>query len=238
MESLPAQAFFARVKKKLIRLMLVINLIAKDHLMNVEEQKKIANEILVKVKWTIDSEAIIAGGAPRNWSEGKLANDIDLYMRSNCVNTAGRLRSQIAKVIFDCHVGDLETYQDVEIGEYTFGVDLEIVKLLGVIYKGIKFQFIILNGNKQYSDFKKQIVSHMDIGINRQYVDWYSNHDSQIIKLKEAIKDEEDKTLTLFVNCMTPSQLKHCMAHHLPKMQEYYPDYKLTMNTEDHIIKL
>lgn len=206
--------------------------------MNLDEQKQIVNEVLVNVKWLLDSEAIVAGGAPRNWSEGKLANDIDLYMRSHCVNTSGRLRSQIANVIFNCEIEELETYQEVEIGEYTFGVDLEIVKLLGVIYKGVKFQFIILNGNKEYKDFKKQIVSHMDIGLNQQYIDWYSNRDNEIIKLKEAIKDEEDKTLTLFVNCMTPSQLKHCMSHHLPKMQSYYPDHKLLLNTENHIIKL
>ena len=80
-------------------------------------------------------------------------------MRSNCIATSGRLSNQIAKVVFGCKSGELETYQDVEIGNYTFGVDLEIVKLLGVIYKGVKFQFIILNGNKEYKNFKKDIVA-------------------------------------------------------------------------------
>lgn len=198
--------------------------------MNIKEQQEIVFEVLSKVKYMIDNEAIVAGGAPRNWDEGKLANDIDLYMRSNCIATSGRLSNQIAKVVFGCKSGELETYQDVEIGNYTFGVDLEIVKLLGVIYKGVKFQFIILNGNKEYKNFKKDIVDHMDIGLNRTWIDWYGKCDlGHIYKTKEYTKDRENNTLSLYVNSMTESQLKHCMTHHLPKMQMYYSNYKLNI---------
>lgn len=197
--------------------------------MTIEDQQNIAREILVKVKWGIDSEAIIAGGAPRNWDIGQPANDIDLYLRSNCINTASRFKAQIANVIFGCKSGELETYQDVDTGNYKFGIDLEIVYLLGVIYKGVKFQFICLNGNKEYKDFKDDIVGHMDIGLNHIYCDWYCNSDNHLNATKEYNEDFMNKTLSLYVDTMTPSQLQHCMQHHLPKMQSYFPDYKLVV---------
>lgn len=196
--------------------------------MDVQEQKYIAAEVLVKIKKYIDSEAIIAGGAPRNWEYGMLANDVDLYLRSNCINTSSRFMTQLKHCL---GIDEIKTYQIVDVGDYTFGLNLKIVKLVGVVYKGVNVQFIVMDPNGSYTNYKKQIVDHMDIGLNRIYCDWYRMQDVYLVnKTKEYSKDFENNTLTLYTDCMTPSQLKHCMEYHLPKMQKYYPDYKLVIN--------
>jgi hypothetical protein len=194
--------------------------------MNVEEQKTIVNEVLTKVKSQIDPEAIVAGGAPRNWKDGVLANDIDLYLRSFvATTTVGRIKAFLKNVFFKD--GGIEFYQDAHMGSYTVGTDLKIVRLIGVIYKGVKFQFIFMSPSYEYCDFKHQVVQHMDIGLNRIWIDWYSASERGIQTTKEYDMDAANRTLTLYTNCMSNSQLAHCMKTHLPKMQGYYPSYRL-----------
>jgi len=44
----------------------------------IEQQRQSANAVLDKLR-CLDSRAIIAGGAPRDWYFSKLANDIDIF---------------------------------------------------------------------------------------------------------------------------------------------------------------
>lgn len=46
--------------------------------MNIEQQKQAAKKVLSKIK-ALDSRAIIAGGAARDWYFNNLANDIDIF---------------------------------------------------------------------------------------------------------------------------------------------------------------
>ena len=46
--------------------------------MSIDEQKKIADKVLSMIE-TIDPTAIIAGGAPRDWTLGFPATDLDVY---------------------------------------------------------------------------------------------------------------------------------------------------------------
>ena len=53
---------------------------------SIENQKKIADEILTKLS-IIDDNVILAGGAPRDWSFTKPASDLDFYIKkSNDLN--------------------------------------------------------------------------------------------------------------------------------------------------------
>ena len=189
----------------------------------IEHQKNVAREVLVKVKNLIDSGAIIAGGAPRNWVMGKEANDIDLYLRSYC-NTSYRVKRQLEKAL---GVESLEYTQDYNSGSYAGIGGIEIVKLISFNYRGVLFQMIYCNPAKSYRDFGSEVVNHMDVGLSRISCDWYSNHDTNIDKTSEFLKDLESKTLTLYSDCMTASQLEHCLKNHLPKMVRYFPDYEL-----------
>lgn len=46
--------------------------------MNIEQQKQTAKKVLSKIK-ALDSRAIIAGGAARDWYFNNVANDIDIF---------------------------------------------------------------------------------------------------------------------------------------------------------------
>lgn len=46
--------------------------------MNIEQQKQTAKKVLSKIK-VLDSRAIIAGGAARDWYFNNIANDIDIF---------------------------------------------------------------------------------------------------------------------------------------------------------------
>lgn len=45
----------------------------------IEQQKSIADEVLKKLT-ALDPNAILAGGAPRDWAFNKSANDLDIYL--------------------------------------------------------------------------------------------------------------------------------------------------------------
>lgn len=194
--------------------------------MDIKTQKEVVNGVLSKIKLFIDNEAIVAGGAPRNWEYGELANDIDLYMRSFCPLN-GRLMAQLENALGF----EITQIQDVDTSNYTSGLSIEIVKLFSFKHLGVLFQIIVCNPNKEYSDFKTNVIDHIDIGLNRIYCDWYSKWDTQSVKTKEFYEDFSGDTLTLYEDCMTPDQLKHCLKNHLPKMQRYYPNHKLVIKS-------
>lgn len=58
---------------------------------SIENQKKIADEIMVRLS-IIDDNVILAGGAPRDWSFTKPASDLDFYIRkSNDLNLLSKI---------------------------------------------------------------------------------------------------------------------------------------------------
>ena len=192
--------------------------------MTINHQVDVSFKVLQKIKMLIDNEAIIAGGAPRNWDQGKEANDIDLYMRSLQTSNTSRFRFQIENALGQ----ELEWVQNVDMNKYQFGIGIEIIKIVGFKLDGVLFQLIVCNPSQKWGHFKTQIVEHMDIGINRISADWYSQIDKGwLTKTPAYCKDVDNQTLTLYKDCMTDAQLRHCMEVHLPKMQSYYPEYKL-----------
>ena len=61
----------------------------------IEQQKLVADKVLNQL-YLICPEAIVAGGAPRDWYLGKPANDIDVYF-SSTTTTASKLNKQLEK---------------------------------------------------------------------------------------------------------------------------------------------
>lgn len=199
-------------------------------IMDIRTQKIVSNEVLTALK-IIDSNAIIAGGAPRNWKEGKLANDIDCYLRWKHPRTIIQMGAAIEKLL-----GNLITVSRVinTIG-YSWGSDaFSITKLFDFDYKGVHFQLIIVQENT-FQHFSKSILSHMDIGLNMIGWNGLIPHLSflvdNFILTDSYTEDCVNKTLTLFTETMSGVQLKHCMSYHLPKMIKYYPDYKLVLKS-------
>jgi hypothetical protein len=192
--------------------------------MNVQEQKEISAEVLMALK-CIDCDAIIAGGAPRNWYFGELARDIDCYLRWH-VNTTGDATHTLSKLL-----GTPVFAEQAVDCTYSFGSDtFHLHKIISFKYKGVLFQLIIVKEDKPISNFEHAIVNHMDIGINMISCDWYGLKCLDLNTSKAFLIDVTNKTLTLYQNVMNKEQLHHCMTVHLPKMMSYYPDYKLEIS--------
>lgn len=185
--------------------------------MNFAEQQVIVDKVLRRIYKYIDSDAIVAGGAPRNWLFNKEANDIDLYLRSNVKNKFKLLEAILSN---DVGVFEKDTKSSFEHLQNYGGLNVPITSLQGIRVDGVLFQFIFIDPSVK--NFRNTVLNHMDIGINRiGYDSW------EYIYTEEYRKDVSNKTLTLYSSCMCANQLKHCMTNHLPKMIKYFPEYKL-----------
>jgi len=213
----------------------VINNPANYYSHKVWSQMQISRSVLHTIKKHMDPEAIIAGGAPRNWVDNVPANDIDLYCRS-LHPTTGKIIEQLREILSLDVGSDLEVIFSDDSGEY---VDLgfPIRDILEINISGVLFQIIVVDQptleaidvGDFFSSFKDIIIQHMDIGLNKIYVDWKQDSDYRIQSTKHHEFDRVNKTLTLFPEIMTDQQLRHCMEKHLPKMIEYYSRYRIRL---------
>lgn len=123
--------------------------------MNIEQQKQTAKKVLSKIK-ALDSRAIIAGGAARDWYFNNLANDIDIfyfheegkYCLDNIRRETAILKSLLGVSNIDV-VGfnsgkkrESDQYPEDDFNNYLKNPD--IVNVFECVIEGVKFQFIQL----------------------------------------------------------------------------------------------
>ena len=122
--------------------------------MNIEQQKQTAKKVLSKIK-ALDSRAIIAGGAARDWYFNNLANDIDIfyyheegkYCLDNIRREVGLLKAllgvdQIDVIGFNSAKGKDKAEPEDDFNNYLKNPD--IVNVFECVIEGVKFQFIQL----------------------------------------------------------------------------------------------
>lgn len=122
--------------------------------MNVEQQKRIAKEVLDKVK-VLDYRAIIAGGAARDWYFNNLANDIDIFYYHEegkwCLDNIRKEvtllkvllgADQIDVIGFNSALGHDEAEPKEDFNNYL--KNPEIVNVFECEIESVKFQFIQL----------------------------------------------------------------------------------------------
>lgn len=196
--------------------------------MNITEQQDIAAEVLRSLLYHVDSDTIIAGGAPRNWDEGKLANDIDIYLRSHAVDTLSMTEAMLSAALGF----KVKQEQNVDLNKYNLGTSFVIKKIFAFEYKGVLFQLMFIEPQEVWSkgELPKKVMNHFDLGINMIYASWgFLSNPRKLNKTAEYNSDREGRTLTLYKDNMSDQQLRHCISTHLPKMQNYYPEYKLVI---------
>lgn len=123
--------------------------------MNIEQQKQTAKKVLSKIK-ALDSRAIIAGGAARDWYFNNLANDIDIfyfheegkYCLDNIRRETAILKSLLGVSSIDV-IGfnsgkkkESEQHPEDDFNNYLKNPD--IVNVFECVIDGVKFQFIQL----------------------------------------------------------------------------------------------
>lgn len=191
--------------------------------MTVDEQKEIAKEILKKLTINVDSSAIIAGGAPRNWEQNTLARDVDIYFRTHVSNI-----NRLLDLLFNDGTGgfqfiDTPDSTDVYMETLTF----DIKRVITGRYKGVNFQFIIVEEKEPYiGNFSRKIIDSFLVNISKLYVVYGEGIDVLLkIPNREQFMDVQNSTLTIEVRKLSGTQLYKGVQRYLPKIQSYYPNH-------------
>ena len=194
----------------------------------IESQMEVANDLLTQVRKFIDPNAILAGGAPRNWYLGQLARDLDIYLTSPLADQGSvGLRGAMERLI-PCM--DVETRMD---GSAEFVHDVfNIQGFVSGKYRGVPVELIFIEMGED-EKITKKVMDHIDTGISKIYATPkpYSSHPS-VHTTKEFLKDYRENTLTIYPDGMSDSQIVHCMYNHLPKMLGYFPERQVKIESK------
>ena len=178
----------------------------------VDEQKEKALQILKKLE-IIDPEVLICGGAPRNWDQGKLANDVDTYINCTSVQLI-----RFLETVCDIKESDIEMPL-MENNEYA---RMQEDWIMNATIDGIEFQFH--KHNMAGKVFCKSIFNTFDFGINKIAI----RSDGSFIKTHDYSFDVSSKTLTMnkstVMSSLERDRLSYIFNVRIPKMKEYYPD--------------
>lgn len=191
--------------------------------MTVDEQKEIAKEVLKKLTINVDSSAIIAGGAPRNWEQNTLARDVDIYFRTHVSNI-----NRLLDLLFNDGTGgfqfiDTPDSTDVYMETLTF----DIKRVITGRYKGVNFQFIIVEEKEPYiGNFSRKIIDSFLVNISKLYVVYGEGIDVLLkIPNREQFMNVQNSTLTIEVRKLSGTKLYKGVQRYLPKIQSYYPNH-------------
>lgn len=183
--------------------------------MEMEEQMKRAEFVLgcIQVFWP---EAVIAGGAPRDWYFNRVAKDIDIYLQADSQDIDV---AELGIMFSGCVIRKLgNSYSEAE--------DDNFIKYVYEVegFMGLDLQFIFcdfkLNPEKSVH---QQVVDQFDAGICMITWDGQGPFNAD----PKFHRDEEDKTITIHEGGCTTAQLKRSVEKHLPKLRSYFPDYKV-----------
>jgi len=213
----------------------------------IEPQKDHAKRILKEVSENFDY-ALIAGGAPRNWSFNILANDFDIYVsRKICCNEEEQkeVDENIQNGIdhLSSIFGSLgENRANKEISSNPYGglilshlydfIAPEFPDCSSHSQKKQKCQLIVIDDHSEdiidFDSFSKRIFSTFDFGICMTSMD----KDGNFYNSPMFNRDKKNKTFTVNI-----SQLKRNnqsgmekLVERFEKMEQYFPDHKMRIS--------
>lgn len=199
----------------------------------IKNQKSIAEEILVKL-WNHRHEAIIAGGAPRNWDHGMPANDLDIYIGSP-------ISKSYLEEIFDNKTEKLgkdndnysyknDTIESVYETEYK-GIKVQIIassrtcytveNLITIMFKSFDFGLCKIAWTKKQPTIEERIDYYLENGKKS------NNLELEFIRSSAYKKDKENKTLTVNMEQMTIYNDPKKLGPRIEKMKSYFPEHNL-----------
>lgn len=152
----------------------------------------------------IDKKAVIAGGAPRNWYYGKLANDIDIYVTNQIVDFVVLMDSEG----FTLHNVFKGVYED---SQFICGV-------VDCLSDTLNVQLI-----RAVQDFHP--ARNFDIGL---CMIWHNG--SETVVTNEFLRDFKNNTLTIFPKNVSDKQMCRMVTHHIPKLMNQFPEHRLIID--------
>lgn len=180
------------------------------------EQQSHAQKVLTNFRAHIKTQVFVCGGAPRNWDNDKLANDIDVYfyVRGNNLGARSRIAAALGLDVDDLvQLGSDKPYYGQEGIRYVFQVELA----------GLTYQFIVTD---------KPIEDYVDTHVLRNFncdfckIAWNPLTDTYV-KTSEYKTDKEFKRLTYRMYDLDPHNAKLSWQRHVPKMVKQFPDHDL-----------
>jgi len=183
----------------------------------VKEQQAIALEVL-RVTQSIMNDAIIAGGAPRNWYQNKLAYDVDIYLWQD---KQGRLDRVALKL--GINPDDLREKKCSPDSDY---VTDQITEVWEVDYKDQIIQWIFLREKGvQFQTLEEFVIETFDFNICKCFF----NESGDVLLTKEAKEDFDNQTLTIDIFQMQKYRRIERLPKRSRKLQEYYPNHKIVI---------
>lgn len=204
--------------------------------LTIKDQKKITNEFLeicdqhlLKHPNISGEKFIVAGGAPRDWSRKKLANDIDIFAWH-----WGPINSIINGINSDLKVKDLKAKLDLTLmkqQEYAFDV---ISKVYETKYKEQKFQLIFIKEkiinlyftekgcSISIKDIRDAIKEMFDFNICICFYDG-----NKVVRTDIAKQDFKNKTLSFSISKLLRIKRIKTLPQRSKKMKSYFPNYHI-----------
>ena len=186
------------------------------------DQRELAETILRAVR-NLDRHAIIAGGAPRDWRLGTLANDIDIFINNNVYTSLG---SDNFLYLLGTVIDDMTESQY----EYTFedlGTDIRqeyssphIQRVIEATIAGQQFQFIICMHRTW------NIVSTFPFTASQVWCTPREIALGEVGGSFQAIRDMQSRVLRAVHPMDTVNQ------RYFQKMIERFPDWELVLPQE------
>lgn len=195
--------------------------------MTVDLQKEISKEVISILQKYVDKSVIIAGGAPRNWDEDILARDVDIYFRTH-VND---IRDLLKTLLEDREGSNNLVFEDVGnlLDEYGESLDLSIREIKTARYKGVSFQFIVVELKdpiKQSYRFAQTVLDSFSINLSKIYSYCFPITNVLVsVKTTEYLQDRGRNTITVEAGRTSGKQLMKTIKRYLPKIESYYPTY-------------
>ena len=191
--------------------------------MTVDEQKEIAKEVLKRLTINVDSSAVIAGGAPRNWEQNILARDVDIYFRTHVSNI-----NRLLDLLFNDDTGDFQFINTPDSTDiYMETLTFDIKRVITGRYKGVDFQFIIVDEKDPHiGQFSRKIIESFLVNISKIYMMYLEGADT-LFKINDRgyLADVQNSTLTIETRKLSGVQLYKGVQRYLPKIQSYYPNH-------------
>lgn len=177
-----------------------------------EQQKKVAQEIYKKLK-IIDPYALLAGGAPRDWYFGNLANDLDFYFFSTGVTVSSVVNqlSSIMGVKVNAVKYDEDSHQHGQYKSMPF-----LRRVLEAEIEGEKVQFMQLT--EPNAQFK--VVDAMDVSICKVWC-----------REDMSVQMHEDFKITLASHNMFLSNGYSWSDRHPQKIADRFPKFSRSIKS-------
>lgn len=182
--------------------------------MEIKEQKVLADEVL-KALSDIDSDCLLVGGAPRDWTLGKSARDLDFYFHVETDEALGALLGLYRKL------DGLELVK--ESGEIVYEkVSRDLAQIYWCKYKGVEVQLMRLS-----KPVKSTVVETFSTSICEA---WYK--DGEIYTTDNFKLGIKTKTMWL------EEKFNWSDPHPMKMKDRFSPEFECVQSKEDAIKKL